>query len=201
MPLFRVSLDYSSFCQNCCNHCVRFPPDERFLQKFYNFYLGVKKQPFLCKIKVLAVSKPLQEGINTLTKQELIAEALKARELAYVPYSKFKVGAALLTEDGKVYKGCNIENAAYSLCNCAERTALFKAYSEGDKAFKMLAVAADTPRPVSPCGACRQVIAELCSKNMPVILTNLKGQIEETTVQELLPGAFSSEDLHDKGKL
>ncbi|AGN37151.1 cytidine deaminase [Bacillus paralicheniformis] len=136
-----------------------------------------------------------------MTKQELIAEALKAREFAYVPYSKFKVGAALLTEDGKVYKGCNIENAAYSLCNCAERTALFKAYSEGEKSFKMLAVAADTPGPVSPCGACRQVISELCSPNMPVILTNLNGQIKEMTVQELLPGAFSSEDLHDTGKL
>ncbi len=131
----------------------------------------------------------------------MIAEALKAREFAYVPYSKFKVGAALLTEDGKVYKGCNIENAAYSLCNCAERTALFKAYSEGEKSFKMLAVAADTPGPVSPCGACRQVISELCSPNMPVILTNLNGQIKEMTVQELLPGAFSSEDLHDTGKL
>ncbi|MBR8664425.1 cytidine deaminase [Bacillus paralicheniformis] len=136
-----------------------------------------------------------------MTKQELIAEALKAREFAYVPYSKFKVGAALLTEDGKVYKGCNIENAAYSLCNCAERTALFKAYSEGEKSFKMLAVAADTLGPVSPCGACRQVISELCSPNMPVILTNLNGQIKEMTVQELLPGAFSSEDLHDTGKL
>ena len=136
-----------------------------------------------------------------MAKQELIAEALKAREFAYVPYSKFKVGAALLTEDGKVYKGCNIENAAYSLCNCAERTALFKAYSEGEKSFKMLAVAADTPGPVSPCGACRQVISELCSPNMPVILTNLNGQIKEMTVQELLPGAFSSEDLHDTGKL
>ena len=131
----------------------------------------------------------------------MIAEALKAREFAYVPYSKFKVGAALLTEDGKVYKGCNIENAAYSLCNCAERTALFKAYSEGEKSFKMLAVAADTPGPVSPCGACRQVISELCSPNMPVILINLNGQIKEMTVQELLPGAFSSEDLHDTGKL
>jgi len=131
----------------------------------------------------------------------LIAEALKAREFAYVPYSKFQVGAALLTEDGKVYKGCNIENAAYSLCNCAERTALFKAYSEGEKSFKMLAVAADTPGPVSPCGACRQVISELCSPNMPVILTNLNGQVKEMTVQELLPGAFSSEDLHDTGKL
>jgi cytidine deaminase len=102
-----------------------------------------------------------------------------------------------LTKDGKVYRGCNIENAAYSMCNCAERTALFKAYSEGDKEYAALAVVADTDRPVSPCGACRQVISELCPKEMKVILTNLKNDIQELTVEELLPGAFSSEDLHE----
>jgi cytidine deaminase len=128
--------------------------------------------------------------------QQLIEEAKRAREKAYVPYSKFGVGAALLTTDGKVYHGCNIENAAYSMCNCAERTALFKAYSEGDKDFQMLAVVADTDRPCSPCGACRQVISELCSKDMKVVLTNLKGDILEITVEDLLPGAFSPEDLH-----
>ncbi|MCU7736838.1 cytidine deaminase [Priestia megaterium] len=132
-----------------------------------------------------------------MDKTGLIDEAKKAREMAYVPYSKFKVGAALLTKDGKVYRGCNIENAAYSMCNCAERTALFKAYSEGDKEYATLAVVADTDRPVSPCGACRQVISELCPKEMKVILTNLKNDIQELTVEELLPGAFSSEDLHE----
>ncbi|WP_282068604.1 cytidine deaminase [Bacillus pumilus] len=132
-----------------------------------------------------------------MNKQELISEAAKARDFAYVPYSKFKVGAALLSNDGKVYGGCNIENAAYGMCNCAERTALFKAYSEGITSFQMLAVVADTDRPVSPCGACRQVISELCAPDMPVILTNLKGHIYETTVNELLPGAFSPEDLND----
>ncbi|NLR45628.1 cytidine deaminase [Priestia megaterium] len=132
-----------------------------------------------------------------MDKTGLIDEAKKAREMAYVPYSKFKVGAALLTKDGKVYHGCNIENAAYSMCNCAERTALFKAYSEGDKEYAALAVVADTDRPVSPCGACRQVISELCPKEMKVILTNLKNNIQELTVEELLPGAFSSEDLHE----
>ena len=136
-----------------------------------------------------------------MDKTGLIDEAKKAREMAYVPYSKFKVGAALLTKDGKVYRGCNIENAAYSMCNCAERTALFKAYSEGDKEYAALAVVADTDRPVSPCGACRQVISELCPKEMKVILTNLKNDIQELTVEELLPGAFSSEDLHDERKL
>jgi cytidine deaminase len=128
--------------------------------------------------------------------EQLIVEAKKAREKAYVPYSKFEVGAALLTTDGKVYHGCNIENAAYSMCNCAERTALFKAYSEGDRDFQLLAVVADTERPCSPCGACRQVISELCPQDMKVVLTNLKGDILETTVADLLPGAFTSEDLH-----
>ena len=130
-------------------------------------------------------------------KSELIEEAKMAMEKAYVPYSKFKVGAALLTTDGKVYRGCNIENASYSMTNCAERTALFKAYSEGDKEFTMLVVVADTDRPIPPCGACRQVISELCDKNMIVVLTNLKGDIKEITVEELLPDAFTPEDLND----
>jgi cytidine deaminase len=129
--------------------------------------------------------------------EQLIKEAKTAREMAYTPYSKFNVGAALLTNDGKIYRGCNIENAAYSMTNCAERTAIFKAISEGDKNFIAIAVVADTKRPVPPCGACRQVIAELCPKDMKVILTNLQGDIEELTVKELLPGAFSSEDLHE----
>lgn len=128
---------------------------------------------------------------------ELVKEAIKAREFAYVPYSKFKVGAALLSKSGKVYYGCNIENAAYSMCNCAERTALFKAISEGEKEFSAIAVVADTKRPVPPCGACRQVMLELCNKDMSVILTNLNHEIIITTVGELLPGGFSAEDLHE----
>ncbi|MGI8386411.1 cytidine deaminase [Robertmurraya sp. P23] len=127
--------------------------------------------------------------------QFMFEEAKIAREKAYAPYSKFKVGAALRTKDGKVYHGCNIENAAYSMCNCAERTALFSAYANGDKEYDLLVVVADTNRPVPPCGACRQVISELCNPDMTVILTNLKGDVEEITVKELLPGAFSPEDL------
>lgn len=127
--------------------------------------------------------------------EALIQESKAAREMAYVPYSKFKVGAALLGKDGKVYRGCNIENAAYSMTNCAERTALFKAYSEGITEFDAIAVVADTKRPVPPCGACRQVISELCAPETKVILTNLKGDIQELTVADLLPGAFSPEDL------
>jgi cytidine deaminase len=131
--------------------------------------------------------------------KELIEQSIIAREKAYVPYSKFKVGAALLTEDGKVYQGCNIENSSYGLANCAERTAIFKAVSDGEKKFKAIAIVADTEGPVSPCGACRQVISEFCAPNMPVYLTNLKGNIQQTTIGELLPGAFAPEDLTNAG--
>lgn len=130
-----------------------------------------------------------------MDKVQVMEESKIARENAYVPYSKFKVGAAVLTKDGKIYHGCNIENAAYSMTNCAERTAMFKAVSEGVREFASIAVVADTDGPVSPCGACRQVIAEFCEPNMPVYLINLKGDVLETTVAELLPGAFSPEDL------
>lgn len=130
-----------------------------------------------------------------MEEKELMKEALKARDFAYVPYSKFKVGAALLAKDGTVYHGCNIENAAYSVTNCAERTALFKAYSEGITNFETLVVVADTDGPVSPCGACRQVISELCDAEMEVVLTNLKGDIQRIKVSDLLPGAFSPKDL------
>ena len=135
-----------------------------------------------------------------MDKEKLIIESKTAREKAYVPYSKFPVGAALLGENGIVYHGCNIENSAFSMTNCAERTAFFKAISEGIHSFKALAVTGDTDGPISPCGACRQVIAEFCDGEMPVYLTNLKGDVMETTVAELLPGAFSKEDLAYAGK-
>ncbi|MEX2461782.1 MAG: cytidine deaminase [Paenibacillaceae bacterium] len=127
--------------------------------------------------------------------EHLIREAKIARDFAYAPYSEFKVGAALLAEDGTIYRGCNIENAAFSMCNCAERTALFKAYSDGVTQFKRLVVIADTDRPVSPCGACRQVISELCDSEMEVVLANMKGDVQRLKVIDLLPGAFSPKDL------
>jgi cytidine deaminase len=122
----------------------------------------------------------------------LMLAARQAREQAYAPYSSFQVGAALLTRDGRTFTGCNVENAAYGLCNCAERTALFSAIAAGCRPgdFSRLAVIADTPGPVSPCGACRQVMAELCDAGMPVLLGNLAGDVGKTTVAELLPGAF-----------
>lgn len=130
-----------------------------------------------------------------MTIEDLRNEAKIARETAYVPYSNFPVGAALEAEDGTIYHGCNIENSSYGLTNCAERTAIFKAISEGVTAFKSLTVTGDTKGPIAPCGSCRQVIAEFCAPTMPVYLTNLTGDITETTVEKLLPGAFSKEDL------
>ena len=129
--------------------------------------------------------------------KKLLDAATLARENAYVPYSHFKVGAALLLKDGSIITGCNIENASYGLCNCAERTALFKAYSEGVKKSDIVAmsICADTDGPVSPCGACRQVMAELLNHNTMVYLTNLKGDVKEMTVDELLPYSFSGSDL------
>lgn len=134
-----------------------------------------------------------------MTMEQLIEEAKKARELAYVPYSKFQVGSAILTEDNEVIHGCNVENASYGLCNCAERTALFKAYSNGitKSKFKAMVIIADTDGPCSPCGACRQVISELTPKGMPIYLANLKGDVQKTDIEELLPGAFTPEDLNE----
>jgi len=130
--------------------------------------------------------------------QVLIEAARQARERAYVPYSRFAVGAAVLTESGRIYTGCNIENASYGLTNCAERTAIFKAVSEGETRFVAMAVIADTPGPVSPCGACRQVMSEF-APDLRVILTNLKGDTLVTTARDLLPGAFRDSDMSAKG--
>ncbi|EGL16788.1 cytidine deaminase [Paenibacillus chitinolyticus] len=132
-------------------------------------------------------------------KDQLIQEAIEARKQAYVPYSGFQVGAAVLT-GGKVYRGCNVENASYGLTNCAERTAIFKAVSEGEGGHKLeaIAIVADTEGPVSPCGACRQVIAEFSDRNTKIYLTNLHGNTEEWTIDRLLPGAFQADDMEKK---
>jgi cytidine deaminase len=123
----------------------------------------------------------------------LVRVALEARDKAYAPYSRFLVGAALLTKDGRVFAGCNVENASYGLCNCAERTAFFAAIAAGCKPgdFSQLAVVADSDAPVSPCGACRQVMLELGGPQLVVIQANLRGDIRQSTAGELLPGAFT----------
>ena len=129
--------------------------------------------------------------------KELVLKAIEARKLSYSPYSHFKVGAAVLAKDGSVFVGANIENSSYGLCMCAERNALYNAYMHGYKKedFVALALAADTEGPCSPCGACRQVISELFPIKTPIYMANIRGDIKETNVEELLPFAFSSEDL------
>ena len=128
--------------------------------------------------------------------QNLIERAIVAREKTYSPYSHFGVGAALVCEDGSIYEGCNIENASFGLTNCAERTAIFKAVSEGHTKFKALAVVADTEGPCAPCGACRQVMAEF--KIPLIIMGNLMGNIKIVTIEELLPFSFSECDVTGK---
>ena len=132
-----------------------------------------------------------------MDKIELVEKAKQARELSYSPYSKFKVGAALLTKTGEVFLGSNVENSSYPLTMCAERNALYNAYMHGFKRedFVAIALCADTEEPCSPCGACRQVMSELFPANAPVYMSNLKGDIKETNVNELLPFAFSEKDL------
>lgn len=130
--------------------------------------------------------------------KELMKIARKARQNAYAPYSHFAVGAALLAESGRVYTGCNIENASYGLTCCAERNAIFAAVNAGERRFKMLAVAADSPEPVAPCGACRQVIAEF---GIPlVVMGNLKEATKTMTAEELLPYGFGQESMNNKGE-
>lgn len=120
--------------------------------------------------------------------KELLEAALSARERAYAPYSKFLVGAAVRSASGKIYTGCNVENASYGLTVCAERNALFAAVGAGERKFTALCVVGATPAPISPCGACRQVMAEF--KVPRIILANLKGEVKEYTLEELLPYSF-----------
>ena len=124
----------------------------------------------------------------------LIAAAKKARENAHAPFSNFRVGAALRAQSGRVFTGCNVENATLGLTCCAERVAIFKAVSEGERGFDAIAVVADTDTLTPPCGACRQVIWEFCG-DVPVILANLKGKAVEETSGALLPRPFDSSFL------
>jgi cytidine deaminase, homotetrameric len=126
----------------------------------------------------------------------LIDEAIQAREKAYVPYSNFKVGAAALFEDGKIYSGCNIENASYGATNCAERTAIFNAVAKGNRVLKAIAVIGDTNSFTSPCGICRQVIAEFAeSPEIKIIIIKNHKEYIVKTLDEILPGSFTKKDL------
>ena len=136
-----------------------------------------------------------------MTHEELLKTAIEARENAYVPYTRFAVGAALLAKSGKVYRGCNVENAAYGPTNCAERTAFFTAVCAGEREFEALAICGGPAgKPVSelcaPCGVCRQVIREFCPDDFPIVLTTDGTKLYETTLAELLPLSFSANDLN-----
>ena len=127
-------------------------------------------------------------------REALIAAARAAREHAHAPFSRFKVGAAVLARPGRLFGGCNIENASYGLTLCAERVAIFKAISEGERGFEAVAVVTDTDTLTPPCGACRQIIWEFCG-DAEVILANLAGRIEVYRMSELLPKPFDASNL------
>jgi cytidine deaminase len=129
-----------------------------------------------------------------MTVEQLLQHAVKARENALAPFSRFKVGAALLTSGGKLYTGCNIENATYGLTVCAERVALWKALSEGERSFTQLAVAASGEPPAAPCGACRQLLWEFCG-DLEIILGNTSGVKESHRLADLFPRPFDQRSL------
>lgn len=131
--------------------------------------------------------------------KELAKLAIKAQKTSYSPYSNFKVGAALLTKSGKVFEGCNIENAAYTPTNCAERTAIFKAVSEGEREFEAIAVSGGYENKLQycfPCGVCRQVFMEFCNpKTFKVLVVKSEDEYEEYTLEQILPFGFGPENL------
>ena len=131
-----------------------------------------------------------------INREDLIKAAMEAKEHAYAPYSNFRVGAALLTKDGKIYQGCNIENAGYTPTNCAERTAFFKAVYEGERNFEAIAVNGDADDYLYPCGVCRQVMMELCDpETFQIILAVSKDKYDVFTLRELFPLGFGPADL------
>jgi cytidine deaminase len=127
-------------------------------------------------------------------KEELIKAATRVRENSYAPFSDFRVGAALETDDGEIIAGCNVESASYGLTVCAERVAIWKAISEGKRKIKHIAVVADTEDLTPPCGVCRQIIWEF-GGDIPVVLANLKGKVETVQMKDLLPRAFDTKFL------
>ncbi len=130
-----------------------------------------------------------------MNNRELIDEAVKAQTKSISPYSNFKVGAALLTKEGKVYQAANVETSSYSLTMCAERNAVFHAVLEGERNFEAIAVVCDTANFCPPCGACRQVLLELCGEELNVIMKNGKDEIKVVKIKDLLPLSFNSEYL------
>ncbi len=133
-------------------------------------------------------------------KSKLIQAAIDSKEKAYAPYSKFNVGAALLTTDNEIFTGANVENASYSLTMCAERIAVYKAVVAGKKKYKSVAIAGNTDEPLAPCGACRQVLAELCGSDLDVIMISRTGDTKKVKLNELLPYSFKSIHLKNNNE-
>jgi cytidine deaminase len=136
-----------------------------------------------------------------MTNSDLLKIAVEAKEKAYVPYSGFRVGAAVVTENEKVYEGQNIENASYGATNCAERTAIFKAVSSGERKIKAIAIASDSKDIIYPCGICRQVIAEFGDVNTIIICSSSSGEFREYKLDEIYPFAFNKEAIDNGGKV
>lgn len=134
-------------------------------------------------------------------KEKMFKAAKKAQENAYVPYSNFPLGAAVLTEDENIYTGVNIENASFSLTNCAERSAIFTAVSEGNRKIKALLLISSTKNPVTPCGACRQVIKEFADGDIEIIMMTREGKELKMKSDELLPGAFTDSQMEQNHDL
>lgn len=144
-------------------------------------------------------NESLENNISFSEKVELIEKAIEASHFSYAPYSHYHVGAAILTLNAEIYQGCNIENASFGATNCAERTAIFKAISDGEKEFKALAIhavnAKNEKNYAYPCGICRQVLAEFCNPDFLIIIAKDKSDYKEYRLSELLPKSFSKDNL------
>jgi len=134
-------------------------------------------------------------SLEASEREHMLDLANEAMERAYTPYSHFQVGACLKGASGRYYQGCNIENASYTPTNCAERTAIFKAVSEGERDFAGIVIVCSGKKPAAPCGVCRQVLREFCKSDMPVVFANANREFIESTLGELLPHSFGPEDL------
>jgi cytidine deaminase len=145
------------------------------------------------KVIILPINTEARDGVKPVYKQ-LVKDAVAAKKRAHAPYSRFRVGAALLASSGKIYKGCNVEISTYALTICAERTAIFKAISEGESRFIAIAVVSDDPGYTPPCGACRQVLMDLAG-NIDFIMINSKGNVRILKMRSLLPHAFGQKNL------
>lgn len=139
----------------------------------------------------------LEQTINGYKPEKLVLLAVKAKENAYVPYSNFHVGAALIADNGEIYTGCNVENASYGATICAERAVVVKAISDGAKSILALAVSSDSNRFTMPCGICRQVLSEFCCPGTPLYLSDRNGNFEAYSFGEILPNAFKQSDMED----